>query len=379
MKKYLIPVLIILLTISCFSGCNSNNQKKNLNNGASSQKTEQGKSNPDNEKSQQQQAESANTSSGDSDENAMEKVDATDLNALQSNSFAYINKNGYLVIRNMNDKSEKTIISNGFVYDYGFNYKDNKITYIIGRDTDFTKTNAVIYDVNLKQRDVIIKNTGIKAISWSPSGKYIALTEGAGPGSGFVRIYNVKNKTWLKVPSQKGDGFEAIDFRWNTSSDILALEMLIYPKPESPVDGGESFSLSVYFPEKNNSIKNIVQGNSNYGYDKFQWIDNETLSIRKNNYDKEGSLEYYKVNINSGNITKVPEDKSDPLIGKIPKDAFLFDKSLSSDSKLLLYSSGGGSLDPTGEISLWDMENQTQKLICHGRLPKWIVNGKSQR
>lgn len=308
----------------------------------------------------------------------VEKVNIADLTALQNNSFSYINKDGHLIIRNTKDGSEQVIISDGFVYDYDFNYKENKIAYIVGRDKDFTNTNAVVYDISAKQRNVIVANTGIKAVGWSPGGKYLALTEGAGPGIGFVRIYDVNNKTWLKVPSEKGDGFKAIDFEWNPSADILALEMLYYPKPESPVDAGESFGMSAYFPEKGNSIKTIVEGTSDYGYDKFQWIDNETLSIRKNNYDKIDSMEYYKANINNGSIVKVPENKSDPLYEKIPKEAYSYDRSLSPDGKLLLYSYGGGGLDPTGEIYLWDIEKQTKNLVCQGRLPKWIVNNTAR-
>lgn len=373
MKKYLVPVLVILLALSCFSGCNSSNQKTNQDNGTNLQKTEQGNSNSPNAKNQQQPAAPTNTPSPASNEdNAVEKVDITDLNAIQNNSFAYIDENGYLDIKSMDDKSVKTIISGGYIYDYDFNYTYNKIAYIIGKDTDFTNTNAVIYDVNSKQRDVILANTGIKSISWSPSGKYIALTQGAGPGSGFVKIYNIKNKTWLKVPSKKGDGFDAIDFKWNSSADILALEMLIYPNPPTSVDNGESFSMSVYFPEKGNLLKSIAQGSSNYGYDKFQWVDNETLSIRKNNYDKENGMEYYKADTNDASLVKIAEDKSDPLIGKIPEEAFLYDKSLSPDGKQLLYSSGG-DLDQSAEIYLWDMERQSKDLVCKGRSPKWIA------
>ena len=352
MKKYIIFIFIILFMLSCFSGCTS---KDNQSTPIDAPIT------------------------GDNGDNikykdTIEKVNIADLNTLQNDYFAYINKDGHLIIRNTKDGSEQFIISDGFVYDYDFNYKDNKIAYIIGMDTDFINVNAVIYDINSKQRDVIVANTGIKAIGWSPSGKYIALTQGAGPGCGLVKIYDAKNKTWLNVPSEKGDGFDAIDFEWNPSIDILALEMLIHPDPPSPVGDGESFSMFVYFPEKNNSIKSIVEGSSNFGYDKFQWIDNETLSIRKNNYDKSNDVEYYKANINNGSIVKVLENERNSLTQMIPQEAYLYDKSLSSDGKLLLYSYGGGSLDPTGDIYLWDIIKQTKELICQGRLPKWIVN-----
>jgi WD40 repeat protein len=308
----------------------------------------------------------------------VESVNAFDLTTLRRGSFSYINRDGNLLISNITDENEQMIIYDGFVYDYDFNYKENKIAYIVGRDReDFIHTNAVIYDIDSNQRNVIVANTGIKSVGWSPSGKYLALTQGAGPGNGLVRIYDIKSKAWLKVPYKKGNGFQALSFKWNPSMDILALEILYYPEPGSPVDSGESFGISVYFPEKSNSIKTIVEGTGDYGYDKFQWIDNKTLSMRKWDY-KANNMEYYKANIDDGSIVKIPENEIDPVFEKIPKEAYLFDRSLSSDTKLLLYSYGGGSLVPKGKIYLWDIEKQTKSLICHGRLPKWIENNTAK-
>ena len=381
MKKNTIFIFIILLTISCLSGCSSNKQKTNSTNDTISEKIEQGDSNLVKDKNEHYPTTPTNVpvinlnEDNTKNKSGIEKVDVTDLKALQVNSFAYINEAGHVVIKNTKDKSEQTIISDGFVYDYDFNYKDNKITYIVGRDEDFTNTNAVIYDVNSKQRDVLVANTGIKAIGWSPSGKYIALTQGAGPGNGLVRIYDVLNKTWIKVPTEKGDGFEATDFKWNPSEDILALVMLIYPNPPSPIGNvGESFSVSVYYPKKDNSIKNIAKGSNDYGYDIVHWIDSKTLSIRKNNYKEPNDIEYYKANINNGSIVKVLQNKDEPLIERIPKEAYLYQMSLSSDGKLLLYSYGGVAFYPKGEMYLWDIEKQTKELICLGGLPKWIIN-----
>lgn len=364
MKKCTILILIMALTLSCFSGCSSNGQKENPTEITSSEKNEQVSSSSHNDENQQNESK---------DKNIIEKVNIDDLTALQNNCFTYINAEGHLIIHNIKDGSEQVIISDGFVNDYDLNFKDNKIIYIVRRDTYFLTTDAVIYDFNTKLRDVISSNTQINTIKWSPSRKYIALTEGLGPGCGHVRIYDVKSKTWLKVPSKKGDGFEAMDFKWNPSEDIIALEMVIHPEPPSPVGAGESFSISVYYPEKNNSIKGIANGSSDYGYDKFQWIDNKTLSIRKSIYNKVNGIEYYKANINNGKVVKVPKNESDPLIQKIPEEAYLFDRSLSSDDNLLLYSIKAG-LESPGDIYLWNIEKQTKELLCHGWIPKWIVN-----
>jgi hypothetical protein len=358
MKRFLCVFIILVVVLGSFSACSSNG--RNINEKPVVQQGEGSNSEP-----------SGNVSSDKkTDDDGKAQNSSTELKIVENDTFSYLDEQGYLKLRSIKGGSESTLIDQEGLYDYKLDLKSNIAAYIVKIKDQEVGGNPFIYDMNTKTSEPLDPNdTDARALSWSTSGNYLVVDHGTS-AIGMTKIYDLKNKKWLEVPTPEKTAFAANDYLWSEYGDVLALTVTKATDPPTPVESGDTFSAAVFMPETG-AYKVLMEGNTDFGCFVMGFADKDNMYVKEQGYIDFDKIEYYKININDGTSVKVDESEVVPAESKLPEEVQLSLYETSPDEKLILYSFFDESSNKW-KVMLYDVETQSKKELSIGSYPRWV-------
>ncbi|KPU45745.1 hypothetical protein OXPF_09790 [Oxobacter pfennigii] len=317
-------------------------------------------------------AENHNLTTADNSETLAASAEETmvaglSINIVENDTFAYIDEDGNLKLRSLNDNFEQAVTENIDIYDYDLNLKDGKVVYIARDNEDYSDNILVLYDIKTKTREIIDKNEPARIVRWSPNYKYIAVDYGTG-SLGATKIYDIESKKWIRVTEGATMGFE-----WSPDGNSITIGISENVDPPTPIEEGDSISTAVVLMHKDSDMKILMKGSSEYLCQPVLWLDNDTLIIEKMMVQGEGEVQYYKADINTSNLTEINMEEipqqEEPQ--NIPDEALNVVYDISSDGNNVLYTLYDEE-DKKLKIMVWDVEKQQSTEICPGSEGRWI-------